>query len=76
MIVSKDINPENDIYYLGAQLIAILDSYSINKIDFFDIYSKMKKECKISVNLFSLVLDWLFLLGIVKSENQFVIKCF
>lgn len=76
MIISKDINPENDIYYLGSQLIAILDSYSVDKIDFFDAYSKMKKEHKISVSLFSLVLDWLFLLGIVKSENRFVIKCF
>lgn len=76
MIISNDINPENDIYYLGSQLIAILDSYSADKIDFFDAYSKMKKEYKISVSLFALVLDWLFLLGIVKSENRFVIRCF
>lgn len=76
MIVSKDINPESDIYYLGSELIAVLDSYSIKRIDFFDVYSRMKERFKISINLFSLVLDWLFLLGVVKSENRFVVKCF
>ena len=76
MIISKDINPENDIYYLGSELIAVLDTYSIEKIDFFDVYSRMKEKFEISINLFSLVLDWLFLLGIVKSENRFVVKCF
>ncbi len=76
MIVSKDINPENDIYYLGSELISVLDTYSAEKIDFFDVYSRMKERFEISINLFSLVLDWLFLLGIVKSENRFVVKCF
>ena len=76
MIISKDINPEDDIYFLGSQLIELLDSYSEEKVDFFDAFQKMNIENNISINLFSLVLDWLFLLGIVKSEKRFVVKCF
>jgi len=76
MIITKDSNPENDIYFLGSILIEVLDSIQGDKIDFLDAYQKMNDQKRISVNLFSLVVDWLFLIGSVKSEKSYIIKCF
>lgn len=76
MIITKDSNPENDIYFLGASLIEVLNSINEEKVDFFEAYQKMNNQKPISVNLFSLVVDWLFLIGSVKSEKNHIVKCF
>jgi len=76
MILSKDINPERDIYFLGAKLIEVLLTFDIDKVDYFDAYRTMKTNYGLSINLFSLVLDWLYLLGVVKTDKRYIIKCF
>jgi len=76
MIITKDSNPEKDIYFLGASLIGILDSIEAEKVDFFEAYQKMNNQKPITMSLFSLVVDWLFLIGSVKSEKNHIVKCF
>lgn len=77
MIVNKDTRPEKKIYYLGGLLIEILGKYPVNsKLDFFDIYSEFNSNKEITINLFSITLDWLFLLDLIKIENNKIIKCF
>ncbi len=77
MIVNKNINPERDLYYLGANVIEVLDSFTKNEIDYFDLFISVNKFNKISLNLYSLVLDWLFILGVIKKGNKgLIIKCF
>lgn len=77
MIVSKDINPEKDFYYLGAKIIEIISQSKDKKIDFFDTYELLSSSEKISINLFTLTLDWLYLLGIInKSKKGIIVKCF
>ena len=77
MIVNKDITPERDFYYLGAKTIEILSSYEDNKIDFFKVYSELDKSENISINLFILTLDWLYLVGAIeKPVKGNIIKCF
>ena len=51
MIVNKNINPERDLYFLGGNVIEVLNSYTKNEIDFFDLflsYTSIKgfKLCK------------------------------
>ncbi|GAB3349334.1 hypothetical protein GCM10027566_05440 [Arachidicoccus ginsenosidivorans] len=77
MIINKHINPERDLYYLGGKLIEILgDSNPIN-IDYIDLYNQLNNEHHISINLFSLVLDWLFILGVIKKGKKgAIVKCF
>lgn len=77
MIINKHINPERDLYYLGGKLIEILgDSNPIN-IDYIDLYNELNNEHHISINLFSLVLDWLFILGVIKKGKKGgIVKCF
>lgn len=76
MIVSKDINPVRDVYYLGAKIIEII-SDDADIIDFLDIYKKLNSFEKVSMNLYSLTLDWLYILGAIESSAKGNIKkCF
>lgn len=77
MIIDKSINPERDLYYLGGVLIDILSNKNVKEIDFMDLYALLNKKQTITINLFSLTLDWLFILGVItKGENGKVKKCF
>ena len=77
MIVSKNIHPERDLYYLGAKTIEVMTLSDKNEWDYFDLFSDLNQQQKISVNLFSLVLDWLFILNAIKhSNNGRIKKCF
>lgn len=77
MIVNKNTNPERDLYYLGGKVIEVLNSYTKNEIDYFDLFLSVNKSNKVSLNLYSLVLDWLFILGVIKKGNKgLIIKCF
>lgn len=77
MIVNKNINPERDLYYLGGNVIEVLNSYTQNEIDYFDLFLSVNKSNEVTLNLYSLVLDWLFILGVIKKGNKgMIIKCF
>lgn len=77
MIVNKNINPERDLYYLGGKVIEVLNSFSQNEIDYFDLFISVNKLTNITLNLYSLVLDWLFILKVIKKGDKgLIIKCF
>lgn len=76
MILGKDIHPQRKIYYLGAIVIEILKSTDSNGGDFFSLYEQMSKKEKISMNLFALTLDWLFVLGLIENKKGLIQKCF
>jgi hypothetical protein len=75
MINDKDTNPQRDLYYLGGVVIDILNK--ANKDDsFLDIFEKVRERESISMNLFSLTIDWLYLLDVVNFKNGRLEKCF
>jgi hypothetical protein len=77
MIVSKNIHPERDLYYLGAKTIEVMNSSEQAEWDYFDLFSALNLKQKISIKLFSLVLDWLFILQVIQKSNHGRIKrCF
>lgn len=77
MIVNKNTNPERDLYYLGGQVIEILSDSSNNEFDYFELYKTVSQTQNIGINLYSLVLDWLYILGVIKKGNNGLIKkCF
>lgn len=76
MIVSNDTNPERDVYYLGAKVIEII-SNEADFFDFFDVYNQINLSEKVSMNLYSLTLDWLYLIGVIEnSKKGHIQKCF
>ncbi|CAC9602644.1 hypothetical protein [uncultured Gammaproteobacteria bacterium] len=76
MIIDKDTSPTKDIYYLGAKLLEVLDSYKSNAIDLFQVFLAFNEKIKISMSLFTLTLDWLFILGSIRLNDRKIIKCF
>ncbi len=75
MINDKDTNPQRDLYYLGGVVIDILQQAS-NDESFFDIFEKVRERETISMNLFTLTIDWLYLLDAVNFKNGRLEKCF
>jgi hypothetical protein len=77
MIVSKNIHPERDLYCLGAKTIEVMSSHEKDEWDYFDLFLELNQRQKVSVNLFSLVLDWLFIIQVIqKGDNGRIKKCF
>lgn len=77
MIVSSDINPERDVYFLGAKVIEIMDVLQSRQLDFFEVFQSLNKNEKVSMGLFTLTLDWLFLAGVINKTNKGDLeKCF
>ena len=77
MIIDKNTNPERDLYYLGGILIDVLQNKENKEVDYMDLYTLINNKTEITVNLYSLTLDWLFILGLVAKGEQGKIKiCF
>lgn len=77
MIVNKNTSPERDLYFLGGRVIELMDDDTKENFDFFELHKKLNENQKISISLFSLVLDWLFILGVIKNGPKGIIKkCF
>lgn len=77
MIVSKDTNPDKDLYVLGAVLIDVLQNVESTSIDYISAFQATQKKQQVSQALFALTLDWLFLLGVIDvTESGDIQKCF
>lgn len=77
MIISKDTNPEKDLYYLGAKIIEELASTDSDEVDYIELLHKIKSKIQLSNNLYALSLDWLYLIGAIDLSNKGNIrKCF
>lgn len=77
MIISKNINPDKDLYVIGAHIIDVLQSVNENSIDYFELHDRLKNNIEVSMQLFSLSVSWLFLLGVIdKNGEGHIKKCF
>lgn len=77
MIISKDINPEKDFYYLGAIILEIISNPNISQFETLTVYNELKSRERISFNLYTLTLDWLYIIGAInKTKNGDIIRCF
>lgn len=77
MLVERNINPERDLYYLGGVLIEIIRDNENEESDYLELFEEFKNKYGVSINLFTLTLDWLFMLGIVtKGRKGKIKKCF
>ena len=75
MIIDKNINPQRDVYYLGALLINVLKD-NTSEISFFEAFIQINQLEKVSMNLYILAVDWLYLLGAISSKDGRIVKCF
>ena len=76
MIIGQDIHPQRKLYYWGAMVIDILKALPQQEAEFFEIYEKLNEQHSISVEVFSLTLDWLFILGAIEQKQERIKRCF
>ena len=77
MILPKDINPVNTLYFNGALVIKSLEQTNSEDIDFFELYKKLRESNQLSFQSYIFAIDWLYLLGSVKINNKGLLeKCF
>jgi len=74
VIINQDNNPQRQLYYLGAKALEILNAKG-GSVDFFEVYEQLKIEHNISIRLYVLTVDWLYLLGAIKSDRGLIERC-
>lgn len=60
MLLPDTVQPKNSIYYNGALVLEILlEERSVN---FLELFSQVRKNRNMSLGVFILCLDWLYLI--------------
>lgn len=67
MLIPDNIHPEQTVYFNGAYVLRALQKYRV--LSLLDLYERTLNEQKMSMPIFVLCLDWLFLLDLIKLEN-------
>lgn len=74
MLLPDNIHPEHTIYYNGAFILEALQNNRV--ISLLDLYLNTKNKHDLSMPVFVLCLDWLFLLNLIAfDENGKIILC-
>ena len=68
MLIPDNIHPEHTIYYNGAFVLKTLQKYHAG--DIFDLFENTIKEHKMSMPIFILCIDWLFLLNLININDK------
>jgi len=63
MLVPDNIHPEQTIYFNGAFVLKIIQERRV--MDMLDLYEQTTSERDMTMPVFVLCLDWLFLLGLI-----------
>lgn len=68
MLLPDTIHPELSIYYNGAFVLQALREQRV--MDLLDLYLDTQKYRQMTMPVFVLCLDWLYLLNLVSLNNQ------
>lgn len=68
MLLPDNIHPEQSIYYNGAFVLQALREYRI--MDLLNLYISTQKQREMTMPVFVLCLDWLFLLNLVSMNEE------
>ena len=68
MLIPDNIHPDKTIYYNGALVLRALQAH--HTIDQLELYFAATTERYMSLPVFVLCLDWLYLLNLVTVDDQ------
>ncbi len=68
MLVPDNIHPERTIYFNGAFVLKIIQVHRV--MDMFDLYVQTTSERDMTMQVFVLCLDWLFLLNLITLNDN------
>lgn len=75
LIINSDRNPKYSLYHIGAEALSLLSNITCYQIN--DLYNDLNHQYNgtLSVDYFYITLDWLFLIDIIRiEENKVFIK--
>lgn len=72
MLVPDNIHPEQTIYFNGAFVLKAIQEHRV--MDLFDLYIQATSDRQMSMPVFVLCLDWLFLLNLITLNDQGKVK--
>ena len=67
MLIPDNIHPEQTIYFNGAFVLKAIQEHC--EMDMLDLYIHTTAEREMSMPVFVLCLDWLFLLNLVSLND-------
>lgn len=74
MLVPDNIHPEQTIYFNGAFVLKTIQMHRV--MDMLDLYIQTTVERKMSMPVFVLCLDWLFLVNLITlNDHGKVVLC-
>ena len=68
MLLPDNIHPENTIYYQGSHVLQSLGT--IGPASFSDLFVHVNQVHKLTMPVFILCMDWLYLVGVVDFDNS------
>ena len=68
MLIPDNIHPEQTIYFNGAFVLKAIQEHGVT--DMLDLYIRTIAEREMSMPVFVLCLDWLFLLNLVTLNDR------
>lgn len=68
MLIPDNIHPEQTIYFNGAFVLKVLQEHRV--ADMLDLYIQTSAKQEMSMPVFVLCLDWLFLLNVVTLNSH------
>lgn len=68
MLLPDNIHPENTLLYNGAVIIRMLQE--LGETSCFDLFVAARRESSVTMPLFVLSLDWLYLADCVEFTEQ------
>jgi hypothetical protein len=68
MLVPDNIHPEQTIYFNGAFVLKVIRKHRV--MDMLDLYIQTTSEREMSMPVFVLCLDWLFLINLILFNDH------
>lgn len=67
MLIPDCIHPEQTVYYNGAVVLRVLQEEK--SFEILNLYSATRAEHEMTLQVFLLCLDWLYLIGVVQLNG-------
>ena len=75
MIVSNNIAPDKNLYYIGSVILEILHKNE-NQLDIILLFNILNEYVKVNFVLYTYSLDWLFISGLIENDKKGkIIRC-
>lgn len=68
MLIPKNINPDDCIYYKATFVLKVLIEHG--QLSTSELFYNVNQLCKMTYFFFTLCLDWLYLIGSINYTND------